>query len=148
MKRFIESVLAATCAFSLLFGTGITRAEGDAADAAMQSIRPEAISCRHAISLRRFARRTGNRKPRLRTSPQNTWPRSSRDGIGRSGRQRDLFPECAAAVGSPNEAKTTVTLVRGGKEETLVFRKDFIAGGDPSREDTSVEAPVVYVEEE
>src|SRR3981189_2519510 len=43
MKRFIERVLAVTCALFLLFGTGITRAEGDAADAAMELIRPEAI---------------------------------------------------------------------------------------------------------
>jgi hypothetical protein len=45
----------------------------------------------------------------------------------------------------PDEEKSTVTLERGGKEETLVFRKDFITGGDPGRTDTSVEGEVVFV---
>jgi Zn-dependent M28 family amino/carboxypeptidase len=36
-------------------------------------------------------------------------------------------------------------LVRGGKQQKLVYRKDFITWADPSRADTSVEAPVVFV---
>jgi hypothetical protein len=64
------------------------------------------------------------------------------EGAGDNGTYFQSVPLRSARA---NEAKTTVTLVRAGKEETLVFRKDFIAGGDPSREDTSVEAPVVYV---
>ena len=45
----------------------------------------------------------------------------------------------------PDEANTTMSLVRNGKSEALVFRKDFLAAGDPARKETSVEAPVVYV---
>ena len=45
----------------------------------------------------------------------------------------------------PDTSKTTFTLTRGGKEETLVFGQDYIAPGDPVRADTSVEAPVVFV---
>jgi hypothetical protein len=36
-------------------------------------------------------------------------------------------------------------VIRNGKAETLLFRKDFIAAGDPARKETSVEAPVIYV---
>jgi hypothetical protein len=45
----------------------------------------------------------------------------------------------------PDEPKSTFSIVRNGKAETLVFRKDFCASGDPARKETSVEAPVVYV---
>jgi hypothetical protein len=47
--------------------------------------------------------------------------------------------------GRVDEAKTALTLVRGGKQKTLVFRRDYITGADFGRADTSVEAPVVYV---
>src|SRR5579871_1501274 len=41
--------------------------------------------------------------------------------------------------------KSSVTLVRAGKAETLVYRTDFITWADPGREDTSIEAEVVFV---
>jgi hypothetical protein len=145
MKRFIESVLAATCAFSLLFGTGITRAEDDAADAAMQSIRPEAIRAdmRFLSDDLLEGRGTGSRGYDIAAKYMAAeFEGMGLEGAGEKGTYFQSVPLRSAHL---NEAKTTVTLVRGGKEETLVFRKDFIAGGDPSRADTSVEAPVVYV---
>jgi hypothetical protein len=44
-----------------------------------------------------------------------------------------------------DETKTSLTLVRKGIGEKLVFRRDFIAPGDKGRAETSVEGPVVYV---
>jgi hypothetical protein len=44
-----------------------------------------------------------------------------------------------------DEAKTTFTIIRDGKEEQLVGRQDYIAGPDPERPESSVEAPVVFV---
>jgi hypothetical protein len=44
-----------------------------------------------------------------------------------------------------DEAKTTFTIIRDGKEQQLVGRQDFIAGPDPGRTESSVEAPVVFV---
>lgn len=41
----------------------------------------------------------------------------------------------------PDEERTTLSIVRGGKEEALVFRRDFVALGDPGRTDYSVNAP-------
>jgi len=38
-----------------------------------------------------------------------------------------------------------LSLVRGGKEQKLVYRKDFITAADPGRADSSVEAPLVLV---
>ena len=45
----------------------------------------------------------------------------------------------------PDEERTTVSIVRGGKEEALVFRQDLVTRGDPGRTEVSVHAPVVYV---
>lgn len=39
---------------------------------------------------------------------------------------------------------TSLTLIRNGKPETLAFGKDFLAGADPVRRETSIEAPVVF----
>jgi hypothetical protein len=38
-----------------------------------------------------------------------------------------------------------LSILQGGKEQALRFRQDFVTEGDPSRTETSVEAPVVYV---
>jgi hypothetical protein len=145
MKRFIGPVLLVTCALFLLLGTGITRAEGDSADAAMQSIRPEAIRAdmRFLSDDLLEGRGTGSRGYDIAAK----YMAAEFEGMGLEGAgdNRTYFQSVPLRSARLNEAKTTVTLLRGGKEETLVFRKDFIAGGDPSREDTSVEAPVVYV---
>jgi hypothetical protein len=44
-----------------------------------------------------------------------------------------------------DEAKTSFTMIRDGKEQALVSRQDYIAAPDPSRKETSVEASVVFV---
>lgn len=40
---------------------------------------------------------------------------------------------------------TSVTIVRNGREERLLFRQDYITSADPARGQSSVEAPVVFV---
>jgi len=57
------------------------------------------------------------------------------EGAGEKGTYFQGVPLRSASV---DEAKSTLTLVRGGKEESLVHRKDFISRTDPGREDTSV----------
>jgi PA domain len=44
-----------------------------------------------------------------------------------------------------DEAKSSFTVIHGGKAEALTFRKDYIVAGDPTRTDVSVEAPVAFV---
>ena len=41
-------------------------------------------------------------------------------------------------------SRSTVTLVRNGKEEKLVFAQDFLVHADPGRGSVTVEAPVVF----
>jgi hypothetical protein len=46
---------------------------------------------------------------------------------------------------STDEARTSLTLVRSGREETLTPRVDYITQGDPARANTGMDAPVVYL---
>jgi len=66
-------------------------------------------------------------------------------GLQPAGDNGTYFQNVPFRSARPDEEKTSVTLVRGGKEEKLVSRQDFIPPADPGREDTSIEAPVVYV---
>jgi len=45
----------------------------------------------------------------------------------------------------PDENQTTLSLIREGKEESLTFGKDFIPDGDPTQNDTAVNASILYV---
>ena len=147
MKRLFEPVVAMACAAFLLLGSPNPRppAEGDAADTAMQFIRPEAIRAdmRFLSDDLLEGRGTGSRGYDIAAK----YIASEFEGMGLAGagEKGTYFQGVPLRESRPDETKTTVTLMRGGQEETLVFRKDFIAPGDPSRIDTSVEAPVVYV---
>ena len=66
-------------------------------------------------------------------------------GLQPAGDAGTYYQEVPLRSVKPDESKSAFTLTRGGKEETLVFRTDYILGADPSRPDVSVEAPVVFV---
>jgi hypothetical protein len=66
-------------------------------------------------------------------------------GLEPAGEDGTYFQSVPLRSARPDEEHTTLTLVRGRKEQALIFRQDFLTLGDPGRADTSVEAPVVYV---
>ncbi|HEY6369562.1 MAG TPA: M28 family peptidase [Candidatus Sulfotelmatobacter sp.] len=66
-------------------------------------------------------------------------------GLEPAGEHGTYFQSVPLRSFRPDEEHTTLTLVRGGKEQALAFRQDFVTIGDPGRADTSVEAPVVFV---
>jgi len=143
MKRFIEPVLSGDVPVFLLFGTGITARGGRRCRRPMQSDPSEAI-VRTCDFSRRFARRTGNGS-RGTTSPQIHGRGVRGDGLEGGERKDFYFQSVPPQVGSLNEAKTTVTLVRGGKEESW-FSQGFHRRrrSEPGRY-IRWKAPVVYV---
>jgi hypothetical protein len=145
MKKIIALAVVMLCALSVQFGTAIPRAEGDAATAAMESIRPEGIRAgmRFLSDDLLEGRGTGTRGYNIAAK----YVAAEFEGMGlqAAGDNGTYFQSMPLRTARINEAKTTLTLGRAGKEEALVFRKDFIADGDANRADTSVEAPVVYV---
>jgi hypothetical protein len=147
MKRLIAPLIAVVCAAFFLFGGGIPRprAAGDGIDAALQSIRPEAIRAgmRFLSDDLLEGRETGSRGYDIAAKYIATEFEGM--GLAGAGANGTYFQSVPLRSARADEAKAAVTLVRGRQEETMVFRKDFITFGDPGREDTSVEAPVVYV---
>jgi len=147
MKRLIGPLFAEVCAAFFLFGGGTPhpRAAGDGIDAALQSIRPEAIRAgmRFLSDDLLEGRGTGSRGYDIAAKYMATQFEGM--GLAGAGENGTYFQSVPLRSARPDEAKTTVTLVRGGKKEVMAFRRDFITFGDPGREDTSVDARVVYV---
>ena len=117
----------------------------DKADDAMATIRPEAIRAdmRFLSDDLLEGRGTGSRGHEI--AAKYMAAQFEQMGLQPWGDAGTYFQNVPFRAARPDAEKTTLTLVRGGKEEKLEFRKDFIATGDPARAETSVEAQVVFV---
>jgi len=132
-------------ASAALRAEALSTAGDDAADTAMAGIHPEGIRAgmRFLADDLLEGRGTGTRGHEIAAK----YMASQFEGIGLApaGDNGTYFQEVPLRQGRVDEAKTTLTLVRNGKEEKLVFRENFIAFADPGRAETTVEAPVVFV---
>ena len=119
-------------------------ADGDAADEAMSTIRPEAIraNMRFLSDDALEGRGTGSRGYNIAAKFMATQFESL--GLQPAGDNGSYFQSVPLRLAKPDETKTTVVLSRSGKDETLTFRKDYICRGNPVLRETSVEAPVVF----
>jgi hypothetical protein len=140
-----RSVFVVAIVMSLLVGSRSVSASGDAADEAMSSIRPEAIRAdmRFLSDDLLEGRGTATRGYELAAKFMAT----QFEGLGLqpAGDNGTYFQNVPLRSQRPDESKTTFTLTRAGKEESLAFREDYILRGDPGRAEISVEAPVVFV---
>jgi hypothetical protein len=127
-----------------LFGAS-SDASRDAADAAMATIRPAAIRAdmRFLSDDLLEGRGTATRGHELAAKFMATQFESL--GLEPAGDNGTYFQNVPLRSMQPDDSKSTFTLIRDGKEESLIFGQDYITGGDPARADTSVEAPVVFV---
>ena len=148
MNRFSRAVCIwfSALAFLIILGAKATvLAKGDAGDEAMAAIRPEAIRAdiRFLADDLLEGRETGSRGYEIAAK----FVASDFEGTGLqpAGDKGTYFQTVPLRSGRPDEEKTSLVLVRGGKEETLAFRQDYVTEIDPGRPDTAVEAPVVYV---
>jgi hypothetical protein len=117
----------------------------DAADEAMASIRPEAIRAdmRFLSDDALEGRGTGSRGYDIAAKFMATQFESL--GLQPAGDNGSYFQNVPLRLAKPDEARTTLVLLRSGKEQTLTFRKDYLCRGNPVLAETSVEAPVVFV---
>jgi Peptidase family M28/PA domain len=132
--------------FLALFArTYSVHANPDAADEAMNTIRPEAIRAdmRFLSDDALEGRGTGSRGYDIAAKFMATQFESL--GLQPAGDNRSYFQNVPLRLAKPDEAKTSLVLSRSGKDETLTFRKDYISRGDPVLPESSVEAPVVFV---
>jgi Peptidase family M28/PA domain len=120
-------------------------ASPDAADEAMNSIRPEAIRAgmRFLSDDALEGRGTGSRGYDIAAKFMASQFESL--GLRPAGDNDSYFQDVPLRSAKPDETKTTFILTRSGKEQTLIFRKDYISRGNPVLPETSVQAPVVFV---
>src|SRR5260370_42274035 len=136
MKNSLKMISLALCAVvvaEVLIQSHGVRAEGDAADTAMATIRPEAIraNMRFLADDLLEGRGTATRGHEIAAKFMATQFEAL--GLEPAGENGTYFQSVPLRSARTDETKTSLTLVRGGKEETLVFRKDYIISGDPGR---------------
>jgi len=147
-RRKLAGILAVTAAATLgatLAVEAWPKPGDDAADAAMVTIRPEAIRAgmRFLADDLLEGRGTGTRGYDIAAKYMAT--EFERAGLQPAGENGTYFQPVPLRQGYVDEAKTSLSFVRNGKEEKLVFRENYITFADPGRPVTSVEAPVVFV---
>ena len=62
-----------------------------------------------------------------------------------AGDKGSYFQNVPFRASRADAAHTTMSMIVNGKETPLTFAKDFLGSADPSRPDTSVDAPVAFV---
>src|SRR6202790_2675746 len=148
MKTAVKAASAAVLALvvvCVMVKSRTARADGDAADAAMATIRPEAIRAdmRFIADDLLEGRGTGTRGHEIAAKFMASEFEAM--GVEPAGDNGSYFQSVPLRAIEPDQGRTTLSLWRGGKEQVLIFGRDFISVGDPGRKGVSAEAPVVYV---
>jgi len=144
-ERRLALWITALIAIALLRGMPTVRAGNDAADEASMTIRPEAIrsGMRFLADDLLEGRATGTRGHEIAAKFMASAFEAM--GLEPAGENGTYFQNVPLRSMRLEEEHTTLSIVQGGKEHALIFRRDFIAEADAGRADTSVEAPVVYL---
>ena len=143
---FARHLLAGSCLTLVLAVPGaLAQPATDPADAAMESIRPEAIRAdmRFLSDDQLEGRGTATRGHEIAAKFMAAEFESM--GLTAAGDAGSYFQKVPLRSVVADQANSSMSITRNGKTQKLVFRKDFLSVGDPGRKDTSVEAPVVYV---
>jgi hypothetical protein len=132
----IVLLLSATVAFG---------ANGDQADQAMTAIHPDSIRAEMRFLSDDLLEGRGTATRGHEIAAKFMATQFEALGLQPAGDNGTYWQEVPLRRMKVDGAKTTFTLVRNGKEETLEFGKDFLTRGDPGRGESSVEAPIVFV---
>jgi len=140
-----KSFLCAFLAMAIAFSGASLGAANDPADAAMQSIRPEAIRAgmRFLSDDSLEGRGTGERGHEIAAKYMASEFEAM--GLTPAGEAGTYFQRVPLRSARVDMAKTTLALIRSGQTENLVFGQDFISGGRPGASESTVEAPVIFI---
>src|SRR5579864_4261078 len=144
MRNIPKSLVIAALAIVLALPGVFARPVRDEADAAMQSIRPEAIrgGMRFLSDDSLEGRGTATRGHEI--AAKFMAAEFEAMGLAPAGDGGTYFQTVPLRSARVDEARTSLTLIRAGQTQKLVFRQDFLATGNPGRAESTVEAPVVY----
>ena len=145
MHNFIRSFLCTGLAVALALPGVPALAAADESEAALHSIRPAAIRAdmRFLSDDSLEGRGTGTRGHEI--AAKFMAAEFEAMGLAPAGDGGTYFQTVPFRSARVDEAKTTLTLIRAGQTQNLVFRQDYIANGNPGQAESTVEAPVVYV---
>ena len=139
LARSLLAPLLLSCA------TSAVPASHDRAEEAMKQIRPEAIRAdmRFLADDLLEGRGTATRGHELAARWMAAqFEQMGLEPVGDAGGYYQTVPLRSASI---NEDKTSLTLALGGKEEGLVYRRDYVVRADPRRAESTVEGSVVFV---
>ena len=152
LTSWLRKKKAATLGFVAMVALGATVAaevwpapENDAADATMAAIRPEGIRAGMLFLADDLLEGRGTATRGHEIAAKYMASQFEEIGLQPAGDNGTYFQEVPLRKGQVDGTKTSLTLVRDGNQEKLVFRENFIALADAGRTETSVEAPVVFV---
>jgi hypothetical protein len=145
MRKLFNHLVCAAVALALALPAGAAPAAADPSDAAMESIRPEAIRAHMNFLADDLLEGRGANSRGYEISARYMATEFESMGLSPAGDAGTYLQNVPLRSVRPDEPNTSMSILRNGKTETLVFRKDFLAAGDPARKETSVEAPVIYV---
>jgi hypothetical protein len=143
MPEILKSFACAVVSLGLVFSP-VTIWGADAADAAMYSIRPEAIrgDMRFLADDSLEGRGTATRGYEI--AAKFMAAEFETVGLSPAGDAGTYFQSVPFRSAVVDQANSSLTLTIAGQTQKPVFGRDFIADGNPGRADSTVEAPVVY----
>lgn len=127
-----------------LLGATTVHGHNDGADEAAATIQPEAIRAdmRFLADDLLEGRGTGTRGHEIAAKFMASEFEAM--GLEPAGENGTYFQSVPLRSIRQDAGRTTMSIVREGKQQELLFGQDFLTAGDPGRTETSVEAPVVY----
>jgi hypothetical protein len=145
MLKPFKHLVCASLVLAVALPAGVVQASTDPSDAAMESIRPEAIRAHMNFLADDLLEGRGTNSRGYEIAARYMATEFESMGLTPAGDSGTYLQNVPLRSVRPDESNTTMSVIRNGKAQTLVFRRDFYAAGDPARKETSVEAPVVYV---
>jgi Peptidase family M28/PA domain len=145
VRKLFHHLVCAVVASALALPAGAGPAATDPSDAAMESIRPEAIRAHMNFLADDLLEGRGTNSRGHEISARYMATEFESLGLAAAGDAGTYLQNVPLRSIRPDEPNTSLSITRNGKTETLVIRKDFLAAGDPGRKETSVEASVIYV---
>jgi hypothetical protein len=145
MRKLFHHLVCAAVALALGSPAGAASPATDPSDSAMESIRPEAIRAHMNFLADDLLEGRGANSRGYEISARYMATEFESMGLTPAGDGGTYLQKVPLRSIRPDEPNTTLSLIHNGKSDTLVFRRDFLAAGDPARRETSVEAPVIYV---
>jgi hypothetical protein len=143
---FARHHFACSCLTLVLALPGaLAQPPSDPADAAMESIGPEAIRADMRFLADDLLEGRGTATRGHEIAARFMAAEFESMGLSAAGDAGTYFQKVPLRAVVADEANSSMSITRNGKTQKLVFRKDFLSIGDPGRKDTSVEAPIVYV---